>query len=121
MAIQPAKNRINAVNAYLLALKFNPKAKGFKILRRAILLALDKPKGITLKRDIYPALEKACGMSAAALERDMANAIDAAFLNADIGEVERVFGGTISPKSGRPTVKELIAGAAAHIIVNSEQ
>jgi hypothetical protein len=107
-----------SVNAWLLSLKFNPRLIGFKLLREAILLAAEKQnKPFTLKKDIYPPLLQKYSIKAANLERNISNAIDNAFLSVDINEMEKVFGNTISQKSGKPTVKELIAAASVHILL----
>jgi len=106
------------VSGWLLSLKFNPRLMGFKLLREAILLAAEKQnKPFTLKKDIYPSLLKKHSIKAVNLERNISNAIDNAFLAVDINEMERVFGNTISSKTGKPTVKELIAAAAVHILL----
>jgi hypothetical protein len=106
------------VSRLLLGLKFNPRLKGFRILRDAVGIAAHFPHGIySLKRDVYPILSAKYGMPPACLERNMANAVDAAFLNADIDEAERLFGNTISEKSGKPTLKGLIATLIRHILV----
>lgn len=108
------------VNNYLLRLKFNPKLKGYRYLREAILIALEHEKGIyTLKNDIYPRLAEKFAAGNSNLERDMANAIDAAFLNIGLEDYESLFGNTVNAKSGKPTVKELISAASIHISLNN--
>ncbi|GHV00532.1 hypothetical protein FACS1894211_08060 [Clostridia bacterium] len=112
-------DKITKVTAFLLSLKFNPKAKGFQYIRQAVLLVAESGNGVySLKRDVYPKLVSLFQTGAQNLERDMSNCIEAAFLNAGIDDIERVFGNTINAKSGKPTVKEFIAAAAIHIIGN---
>ena len=106
------------INGWLLSLKFNPRLTGFKLLREAILLAAEKRNmPFTLKKDIYPFLLQKYSIKAVNLERNISNAIDNAFLAVDINEMERAFGNTISSKTGKPTVKELIAAASVHILL----
>ena len=95
---------------------------GFKLLREAIILAAEKRNmPFTLKNDIYPPLLQKYSIKAANLERNISNAIDNAFLAVDINEMEKVFGNTISSKTGKPTVKELIAAASVHILLCEEK
>ena len=117
--MKSVKTTEQRVSGYLLSLKFNPRLMGFKYLREAILLAAQKQnKPFTLKKDIYPALLAKYQIKAANLERNISNAIDNAFLAVDINEMERLFGNTISSKTGKPTVKELIAAASVHILLH---
>ena len=107
------------ISIWLLSLKFNPRLKGFKYLRDAAVLAAQNPdKPFTLKKDVYPALLEKYRIKAANLERNISNAIDNAFLAVDLNRMETVFGNTISCKTGKPTVKELIAAAAVHILLH---
>ena len=104
------------ISLYLLSLKFNPKFKGFRYLRDAILLALKMRNApFTLKKDIYPALLRKYNLKSVNMERNISNSIDNAFLNVDIADMEKIFGNTISPKTGKPGIKELIAAASVHI------
>ena len=114
--MENTKTTEQLASAYLLSLKFNPKLMGFKYLREAIVLAARKSDNpFTLKNDIYPALLKKHRTKPSNLERNISNAIDNAFLSVDLNEMEKAFGNTINPKSGKPTVKELIAAASMHI------
>ncbi len=102
-------------------LSFNPRLMGYRLLREAILLAAQKKgKPFLLKKDIYPALTEKYRLKAANLERNISNSIDNAFLSVDIDRMENLFGSTISAKSGKPTVKELIAAASVHILLNTD-
>jgi len=117
--MENAKTTEQQISGWLLSLKFNPRLMGFKYLREAVLLAARKQNmPFTLKKDIYPALLKKYQIKAANLERNISNAIDNAFLSVDLNEMERVFGNTISSKTGKPTVKELIAAASVHILLH---
>ena len=94
---------------------------GFKYLREAIIIAAQiKNHPFTLKKDIYPVLLYKYQIKAANLERNISNAIDNAFLSVDILQMEKIFGNTISSKTGKPTVKELIAAASVHILLYDE-
>lgn len=91
---------------------------GFRLLREAIILAIERHgKPFLLKKDIYPPLLTKFGIKAANLERNISNSIDNAFLSVDIDKMESLFGSTISAKTGKPTVKELIAAASVHILL----
>ena len=116
--MEKEKTALQLAGEYLLNLKFNPRLMGYKLLREAIVLATKKGgRPFLLKKDIYPALTEKYRIKTANLERNISNSIENAFLSVDIEIMESIFGNTISAKTGKPTVKELIAAAAAHIFI----
>lgn len=63
----------------------------------------------SLKRNIYPALSGAFGVSETKIADDMRRTIDKTFLSGDIENQYRLFGSSIDETRGKPTVSQLIA------------
>ncbi len=69
--------------------------------------------GISLTKELYPAVAKLSGSTASRVERAMRHAIEAAFNNDPMyHNTGRYFGNTISAESGKVTLGEFIARIA---------
>lgn len=73
------------------------------------LSANDSNASRTLKRNIYPALSAAFGVSETKIADGMRRTIDKTFLSGDIENQYRLFGSSIDETRGKPTVSQLIA------------
>lgn len=62
-----------------------------------------------LRRNVYPALSKAFGVSETKIADGMRRIIDKTFLSGDIESQYRLFGSSIDETRGKPTVSQLIA------------
>ena len=90
---------------------------GFSLVREAVAMAA-KEKDPTLRRvtgTVYPALARANGMTAAAVERAVRSAIEATWIRGSVAAIEQSFGYTVSEQKGKPTNSEFIAMLAARI------
>lgn len=85
---------------------FREKLPGTELLRRAI--AQYEP-GQRMTKEVYPALARAAGTTPAGVERTMRYAIEDAWLHGSMEAQRQVFGASINPAKGRPTVSEFIA------------
>mgnify|MGYP002869982110 CR=1 FL=1 len=79
--------------------------KGFSVLKEAIriLLWADRPTEIRLIDDVYPAIAGQMHCSIAVVEHAMRHAIEAAWLRADVRELEALFGDTVSAERAAPS------------------
>lgn len=96
---------------YLLKLGFQPNLKGYALLGRLIELALDGQEILPLKYSGYQQLAYEFKVSAASIEKDIQNAISAAWLRGDVDALYREFGETLDENKGKPTNKQFILTA----------
>ena len=84
--------------------------KGFSLLKAAIrlLLRIDRPTQVRMINDVYTVLASAFQMNITVVEHAMHHAIDAAWMRADIHDLETVFGYTINPERAVPTNAEFL-------------
>ena len=101
------------INNYLLSLKIMPTLKGYKYLRDSIKLIVTENLIFSkFKYDVYPRIARRYGTNIAAVERNISNAIDSAFLTAEIDVINSEFGNTVRAEKGKPTCREFILLAA---------
>ena len=79
--------------------------KGFYLLKEAIrlLLSAERPTEIRMMENVYTALSEAQNMPISVIEHAMRHAIEAAWLCADVHELEATFGYTVSPERAAPS------------------
>ena len=65
-----------------------------------------------MTKEVYPALAKAAGTTAAGVERSMRLSIASAWNRGDPDSIRQYFGNTIDPERGAPTVGEYLARMA---------
>lgn len=83
---------------------------GTDYTRRAV--RLYQP-GMSITKELYPAIAAAVGSSSSRVERAMRHAIESGFDRCGYSdEVMTMFGNTIDPNKGRPTVSEFVATVA---------
>lgn len=83
---------------------------GTEYARRAVIMY--RP-GMRATMELYPALAAAVGSSPSRVERAMRHAIESGFDRCGYSdEVMTMFGNTIDPNKGRPTVSEFVATVA---------
>lgn len=100
---------------YLLSLGFQPHLKGYKLLCALIALALDGEKILPLKYIGYSRIARVFGVDEAGIEKDIQNAISAAFLKGDIDILYGEFGETLDENKGKPTNKQFILTAVERL------
>ena len=97
------------MNNKLLWMGFRDSIQGTEMLRIAI--KLWEP-GISITKEIYPTVAKACGSTPSRVERCMRHAIESAWDRGDYVTINSVFGGTVKADKGTPTVGDFIARMA---------
>ena len=96
--------------------------KGYKLIRRAILLLLEDPSysdGITKR--LYPKLAEEFSTSPACIERNIRHAVEIALNNGNLKEIEAVFGNTIEPSRGKPTNDAFLSTLTDHIMIQQRR
>jgi hypothetical protein len=97
----------NDIHTYLLYLGVCPKLSGFFYILDAVKLYAASTS--LYFKDIYADISKRRGTSAFCVERGIKNAIETAWLKADINVLYAEFGATIDHAKGRPTNKAFLA------------
>lgn len=68
--------------------------------------------GMSMTKELYPAIAKAAGSTGSRVERCMRHSIEKAWARNDIQGQLKYFGWSIDPARGRPTVGEYVARLA---------
>lgn len=92
----------------LLELGHDDYNRGTKYLRAAVRLYEGQP----LTKEIYPAIAKQYGSTAARVERCIRHSIEKAWNRGDSGAQLRYFGHSVDPSTGKPRAGEYIARMA---------
>lgn len=109
------------ITKLLQALGVPAQLNGYSYLREAICLVVENPEEITaVTKQIYPAIAKKHGASAASVERAIRHAIEVSWTRGNVEEMDRIFGYTISNDKGKPTNSEYIAMIADHIRMEND-
>lgn len=106
---------LRALEAAMLDLGFTESNRGTGYLRMAV--KLYEP-GMSITKELYPAIARANNTLPTRVERCMRHAIDAAWLRGSDEAQRRLFGYTVNPEMGRPTVGEFIARMARYCRAN---
>lgn len=93
----------------LLAFGFREVTSGTDMLRYAICYWCP---GMTMMGDLYPMVAAKYGGTIQRVERVMRHAIETAWNRGDMDMVIRVFGSSIDPARGKPTVSEFVSRMA---------
>lgn len=106
------------IKLYLLKLGFQPNLKGYHLLARLITIASQGEEIMPLKYRGYRRLSEEFGVGEASIEKDIQNAISAAWLRGDVNVLYKEFGETLDEDKGKPTNKQFVLTAlerlAAH-------
>ena len=88
------------ISAYLQRTGVPVHLKGFYLLKTAIrvLLSIDRATEVQMIEDVYAVLAKYDRCSVSLIEHAMRHAIEAAWLRADVSDLEAMFGNTVSPE-----------------------
>lgn len=109
------RNNEVKIKKYLLQLGFQPNLKGYTLLCRLIELAIDGEEILPLKYVGYKTLADEFGVNAASVEKDIQNAISAAWLRGNVDTLYREFGETLDENKGKPTNKQFVLTALERI------
>jgi two-component system response regulator (stage 0 sporulation protein A) len=96
---------------YLLSMGFIPNKVGYKYLGDLITLGADGEDILPLSKNGYVMLAEKYSKSSSTIEKDIQNAISAAWLKGDIDVLNNEFGSTIDMKKGKPSNKHFILTA----------
>ena len=69
-------------------------------------------RGMSMTKDLYPALAKAAGTTPSRLERAMRHSITSAWARGNTDAQHRLFGYSVDPERGSPMVSEYVARMA---------
>ena len=90
---------------------------GYQYIREAIKLAVQgKTLTHSMMNGLYSATAEKFGTTARRAERNIRNAIEAAWDRGDEDTLQKYFGHTVSADKGKPTNGEFIATLADHIV-----
>lgn len=103
------------IKKYLLGLGFQPNLKGYRLLAKLIGYAFDGKDVLPLKYAGYAWLANDFGVDSASVEKDIQNAISAAWLRGDVDTLYREFGETLDENKGKPTNKQFVLTALERI------
>lgn len=99
------------IKLYLLKLGFQPNLKGYRLLARLITMATEGNEIMPLKYYGYKRLAEEFGVGEASVEKDIQNAISAAWLRGDVNVLYDEFGETLDEDKGKPTNKQFLLTA----------
>lgn len=100
------------LDATLLTLGLRDILIGTEYVRRAV---RSYRPGMSMTKVLYPAVAAAAGSTPSRVERAMRHAIETGFDRSGYSdEVLAIFGNTIDPNKGKPTVSEFVAALARH-------
>ncbi|MDR1939236.1 MAG: sporulation initiation factor Spo0A C-terminal domain-containing protein [Clostridiales bacterium] len=99
------------ISNYLLSMGFIPNKIGYKYLGDLVALGIDGKDILPLSKNGYVVLAEKYNKSASTIEKDIQNAISAAWLKGDIDLLNKEFGSTIDMKKGKPSNKHFILTA----------
>jgi two-component system response regulator (stage 0 sporulation protein A) len=94
---------------------FIPNKIGYKYLVDLIGMGADGSDILPLSKNGYVLLAKKYGKSASTIEKDIQNAVSAAWLKGDVDVLNEEFGSTIDMKKGKPSNKHFILTAIEKI------
>lgn len=99
------------ISKYLLSMGFTPNKIGYRYLADLINFGLNCKEILPLSKIGYPIVAEKYKKSSATVEKDVQNAISAAWLKGDVDVLNEEFGSTIDMKKGKPSNKHFILTA----------
>lgn len=96
------------IKNYMLEIGFSPQLAGYNLLADLILSAARGEEILPLKYVGYVNIGAKYGKSAETVEKDIQNAISAAWLKADVNKLYDEFGETVDQKKGKPSNKQFV-------------
>ena len=94
----------------LLFLGVPASLKGFNYLKTAMQYVYEEPDYIeSITKRLYPEVARKYGTTASRVERAIRHAIERAYDNADIEDLQHMFGNAVSMHKGKPTNSEFIS------------
>lgn len=90
----------------LLELGHSERLSGTRLIRLGVSFYYP---GVWITKELYPAIAKAAGSTPSRVERAMRHSIAAAWARGSLDAQLRIFGHSINPNTGVPTVGEYLA------------
>ena len=100
---------MSKIDYFLREMGHSEAHRGTELLRSAVEIYTP---GMSMTKELYPALAKAAGTNPARVERNMRHSIARAMERAPRETKHRFFGNSINPETGAPTVGEYVATMA---------
>jgi two-component system response regulator (stage 0 sporulation protein A) len=101
---------LNLVSKVLREIGIPVHNRGYRLLRDAILLALEKPETLfAVSRLLYPPVAERYGSSSKSVERAIGRAIEIAWERGEKDVLQKYFNIFALPAGYKPTTKEFIA------------
>lgn len=98
------------LNEILLELGIPHHIVGYRAMVEAILAAKnDRSILDMITKRLYPHVAEKVGSTPSRVERSIRHAIEISFDRAEYETIEKYFGNTVSPRTGKPTVSEFVA------------
>lgn len=111
--VRKAETMDATIKRILLELGVPNSIKGHALLVCAIRIVAEDPSvAERITKGLYPEVAKRFGGTPSRTERAIRHAIESSFDRCDDSTIDRYFGGTISPKKGKPTNSEFITRLA---------
>lgn len=83
---------------------------GYRAMFEAILAVKNDPSILNMiTKRLYPTVAKKVGSTPSRVERSIRHAIEISFDRAEYETIEKYFGNTVNPRTGKPVVSEYIA------------
>lgn len=118
----PAEDYSGAVTDLLHELGVPAHIKGYACLREAILHAIRDADAIgAVTKVLYPAVAKKLSTTASCVERVIRHAVEVAWDRGDEEQLQKLFGSSVSARTGKPTNREFIAILAEHTLRRMER
>ena len=92
--------------------------KGYRYIRRAIIIAHEKPS-VSITKELYPSIAREFETTASRVERAIRHAIDVSWVRGNSDTINEIFGRSISGDKGKPTNSEFILQIADKIYLES--
>jgi two-component system response regulator (stage 0 sporulation protein A) len=108
------------ISNYLLSMGFIPNKIGYKYLVDLIGMGVRGDDILPLSKNGYILLAEKYNKSASTIEKDIQNAVSAAWLKGDVDALNDEFGSTIDMKKGKPSNKHFILTAIEKITYSVE-
>lgn len=100
------KINIKELDEKMLRLGFRDNLSGTAMLRIAI---REWEPGMSMTKELYPTIARHMGTTPARVERSCRHAIESAFDRGSLDTIRSLFGYSLSPDRGCPTVGEFVA------------
>lgn len=94
---------------------------GYRYLKDAIALSINDRESVNaITKILYPEVASTNHTTSSRVERAIRHAIEVAWARGNLEAIDRIFGYTVNPNSGRPTNSEFIALIADNLSIQNQ-